>query len=323
MKTLTTLAAALLAATTVHAQRTETKLDENLKPTKGVHRYIQYTDPANGLYKQEIRTYPENKLFAKLTSTDPLGDKPEGEYLLYHPNGLSLKTRANYRNGLPNGDYQSFYNDGKTESKQFFQDGKLKGTGLKYYRSGMVSDSIIADGQGNLTQYQFYENGNIFQEGHAVRDSVKSATWNYYSEEGKLIGTEQYDNGKVRSSSCIDADGNPVKSECKNEEADFVGGIDGWRAFLTSFLNPDVPVKNNAPAGTYTVMLQFVVEKDGRLNDIKALTAFGYGMEQEAIRVLRRSPRWQPGILFGHTVRAYRRQPITFQIVEEKKKRRS
>ncbi|RYY53653.1 MAG: hypothetical protein EOO09_17185 [Chitinophagaceae bacterium] len=322
MNYLSVVLAGLLATVSLNAQKTETKLDENLQPATGAYRYIQYTEPSGNLYKQEIRLYPENKLFARLISKDAKGDQPEGEYLLYHPNGLSLKTRAAYSDGKLNGDYTSYFNDGKQEEKLFYKNGKLKGTGLKYYRSGLVSDSLIADGQGNIMQYQFYENGKLLREGHAIKDSVKNASWNYYSEEGQLIGTETFDNGVSKSSVCIDADGNPSKGECKNDEADFIGGIDAWRAFLTSFLQPDVPVKNNAPAGTYTVMLQFVVEKDGRVNDIRALTSFGYGMEQEAVRVLRKSPRWQPAVMFGHNVKAYRRQPITFQIVEEKKKRR-
>jgi hypothetical protein len=51
--------------------------------------------------------------------------------------------------------------------------------------------------------------------------------------------------------------------------------------------------------------------------DLKALTNFGYGMEEEALRVIKRSPRWVPAIHQANEVTAYRRQPITFQISAE------
>ncbi|HVE60675.1 MAG TPA: energy transducer TonB [Chitinophagaceae bacterium] len=100
-------------------------------------------------------------------------------------------------------------------------------------------------------------------------------------------------------------------------EASFVGGIRGWRQFLETNLNPNVPVKKKAPAGVYEVMVQFIVDKSGKISDIKALTSHGFGMEEEVIRVLRKSPRWLPAVQDGRKVKAYRRQPISFSITEK------
>ena len=45
-------------------------------------------------------------------------------------------------------------------------------------------------------------------------------------------------------------------------------------------------------------------------------------MESEVMRIIRKSPKWAPALQNGRTVNAYRKQPVTFQIEEEKKKRR-
>ena len=90
-----------------------------------------------------------------------------------------------------------------------------------------------------------------------------------------------------------------------------------WIKFLSKNLNPQVPVDNGAPAGNYTVVLQFVVDVDGAVSDIKAISNHGYGLEQEAIRVLRKSKNWEPAIQNGRKVKAYRKQPITFHVTEE------
>jgi len=100
-------------------------------------------------------------------------------------------------------------------------------------------------------------------------------------------------------------------------EASFQGGNEGWKNFLQTHLNPDVPVRKKAPAGLYEVVIQFIVDKEGRISDMKALTNHGFGMEQEVIRVLKRSPRWLPAIQDGRKVKAYRKQPISFSISEK------
>ncbi len=97
-------------------------------------------------------------------------------------------------------------------------------------------------------------------------------------------------------------------------EAKFNGN---WRAFLERNLNAEVPLNNNAPAGRYSVVIQFVVDKNGNVSDITALTSHGYGMEEEAIRVLRKAAKWEPAIQNGNQVKAYRRQPITFDVQSE------
>jgi protein TonB len=90
-----------------------------------------------------------------------------------------------------------------------------------------------------------------------------------------------------------------------------------WVKFLTRNLNANTPVDNGAPTGKYTIIIQFVVDKDGNLSDIVALTNYGYGMEQEAIRVLKKAKGWKPGIQNGHEVKSWHKQPITFVVEEQ------
>ncbi len=90
-----------------------------------------------------------------------------------------------------------------------------------------------------------------------------------------------------------------------------------WVRFLEKNLNAETPVNNGAGPGRYSVVVQFVVDKEGNVSDIKALTNHGYGVEEEAIRVLRKAPKWQPAIAAGYTVKAYHKQVIVFEVLEE------
>lgn len=100
-------------------------------------------------------------------------------------------------------------------------------------------------------------------------------------------------------------------------EASFPGGDEAWRTYLEDNLNANIPVENGAPIGIYTVMVQFIVDKEGNISDVKALTSLGYGMEQEVIRVIRKGPRWSPAYQSGRIVKAYRKQPVTFQVEDD------
>ena len=100
-------------------------------------------------------------------------------------------------------------------------------------------------------------------------------------------------------------------------EAMFKGGEKEWRRYLERNLDANTPVENGAPAGTYTVIVQFIVDKEGKISDVKAITNKGFGMEEEATKIIRKGPDWVPAVQNGRNVKAYRKQPITFVVSEE------
>ncbi len=100
-------------------------------------------------------------------------------------------------------------------------------------------------------------------------------------------------------------------------EAEFPGGDGAWRRYLEKNLNANTPVDNGAPEGTYQVIVQFIVSKDGSISEVKALSDHGYGMEAEAIKIIKKGPAWKAALQNGRNVNAYRKQPITFVVQEQ------
>jgi len=92
---------------------------------------------------------------------------------------------------------------------------------------------------------------------------------------------------------------------------------EAWRKYLQKNLNATVPVDSGAQAGTYTVQVKFLVDKNGGVSSIKALTSHGYGMEEEVIRFIAKGPKWIPAKQNGHIVNAFKTQAVTFVITEE------
>lgn len=135
-------------------------------------------------------------------------------------------------------------------------------------------------------------------------------------KDDNLATPTQIDEGKQVIEEKKEDDENKVFEKVEIDAA-FPGGEAAWRKFLEKNLNPSTPVDNGAPAGSYTVWVQFIVDKEGNVSDIKSLTNQGYGMEAEAMRVLKKATKWVPAQQNGRYVKAYRKQPITFVVEEQ------
>jgi protein TonB len=100
-------------------------------------------------------------------------------------------------------------------------------------------------------------------------------------------------------------------------EAKFPGGIGAWSKYLERTLNTSTPIDNGAPTGKYTVVLSFIVDKEGNVSDVQALNDPGYGTVEEAIKVIKKSKQWLPAVQNGRNVNYRQKQAITFVVTEE------
>ena len=108
------------------------------------------------------------------------------------------------------------------------------------------------------------------------------------------------------------ADDNQIYNTAGIEvKPDFPGGIEKFYKFVGN--NYQTPEEEGLKGKVYVT---FVVEKDGSLTDIKVIRDIGYGTGKEAIRVLKKCPKWTPGEQNGKKVRVLYSLPITIQSAE-------
>lgn len=103
-------------------------------------------------------------------------------------------------------------------------------------------------------------------------------------------------------------------------EAGFPGGIEAWRIFLQKNLKADAPLKDLPRRVKYfeqTVLVKFIVCKDGTLCDVQAVNDVLPSIKKEAERVIKKSGVWTPGYQNGKPVKSYHTQPITFVVTSE------
>jgi periplasmic protein TonB len=92
----------------------------------------------------------------------------------------------------------------------------------------------------------------------------------------------------------------------------FPGGDEARLYFLRNNIRyPESALKNGIQG---VVMLIFIIEQDGSVSDVKVNKGIGGGCDEEAMRVTRIMPRWEPGKRSGRAVRVMVRMPIVFKI---------
>ncbi len=62
------------------------------------------------------------------------------------------------------------------------------------------------------------------------------------------------------------------------------------------------------------VFVQFVIDKDGSVTDVKVVRSINPLLNKEAIRVVKAMPKWKPGTIHGKTVKVLFPLPINFTL---------
>lgn len=91
----------------------------------------------------------------------------------------------------------------------------------------------------------------------------------------------------------------------------FPGGIDNFYKYVSkNFKTPEMDTEK-----AVKVYVSFVIEKDGSMTDIRVPRNPGYGLDKEAIRVLKSlKTKWSPGMIKGKPVRTAYSLPINIQV---------
>jgi periplasmic protein TonB len=93
---------------------------------------------------------------------------------------------------------------------------------------------------------------------------------------------------------------------------EFPGGEPALYAYLAENIKYPQMAKESGIQGR--VFVTFVVERDGRVTDVRVLRGIGGGCDEEAIRVVQNMPKWTPGKQRGKSVRVQYNLPVKFTL---------
>lgn len=132
-------------------------------------------------------------------------------------------------------------------------------------------------------------------------------------DDGSIVIPEPTQGTGNAAGSTIDV--TPVDASILEVMPEPYGGAAAWGKFLQK--NIHYPAQASEAGKQGKVFLSFIVETDGHLSNIVVERGVGYGLDEEALRVLKLAPAWKPGIQNGHKVRVRYSIPINFQIADQ------
>lgn len=239
----------------------------------------------------------------------------EGPSISYDKQGRKVK-QIIYKNNSPAGSAYFYYPNGRVMKELNYTDTKinssakgkiaLKYTLVSYFDSTGVQ--LVKDGNGYLKEFH---DKSVAEEGNYV-DGVRHGVWKGTIAEEGISFEEKYDKGTFLSGKSVEPDGKVTLYTIKDVLPQFPGGEKAFGQFLSSNIKYPPEARNWGMSGR--VVLSYTVEKDGSLTDIQTVSAPHYALEEEAIRVLKKSPKWKPAIKNGIPVKVRYTLPITFSI---------
>jgi periplasmic protein TonB len=99
-------------------------------------------------------------------------------------------------------------------------------------------------------------------------------------------------------------------------DARFPGGEKEWAKYISREITRYMDeLQEDGKAGNCTV--QFIVDKEGNISDVEVLTMKGTKLAEICANAIKKGPKWIPAVQNGNPVKAYRTQPVTFQMPEQ------
>ena len=170
-----------------------------------------------------------------------------------------------------------------------------------------------------VTELQIVEDGQVNEEDKIISIDEQMAT-------DAAAGTVTHLDGSIDRNKIIEAkqevvveDKKPVV-EAKPEEVfrsveqmpQFPGGEAALMKFLASHINyPPMAAENNVQG---KVIVQFVVDKTGKVGEVKVVRSVDKDLDHEAIRVCQALPKFTPGRQNGRPVSVWYTLPIQFKL---------
>lgn len=99
------------------------------------------------------------------------------------------------------------------------------------------------------------------------------------------------------------------------QPAEFPGGMGALMKWLGNNIRYPEAAQQNDIQGK--VVVKFVVEKDGSIGAADVIKGVDKDLDREAIRVVKKMPKWQPGKNNGVSVRSYFTLPVVFKLAQQ------
>jgi TonB family protein len=243
--------------------------------------------------------------------------------------GLSKRIDPPLYEGL----YRSMYNNGNKKQVAIYAKGQLNGPVYNYYPNGQlytsmvyndappgsyqiisVNDStgkaLVKDGNGLAAFYD--KDFKAITSRGMIKNGEYDGVWTGEDPSLHITYKETYDQGKLVSGESTAEDHITLTYTRSHIQPQYNGGMDKFYKYLG--MNIRYPPNCQRMGIQGTAVLNFTVEKDGSLTDIRVVNYINEELGAEAVRILKKSPPWTPGVMRGRIVKVAYSVPISFSL---------
>lgn len=259
-------------------------------------------------YIQDVYKSGKKKSLGYSSSIHPL--KYEGQFTSFFENG-KRKQFINYSGGKIVDTVYSYFPNGKLYSAVAYQ--QLKDSTIMNFRT--VKDSIgttlVSDGKGTAVIYD--DDFKYITGKGEIRNGQYEGLWTgEWRGSDTLAYKEIYANGKIISGESTDGKGNVYKYTTAEVKPAFSGGMKKFYKYVAmSVRYPEYAARQRVQG---TAHVKFIVLKDGRIGDVYVINDVDPDLAAEAIRVVRSSKGWSPGVYRGLKVDVFFVVPVSFSL---------
>lgn len=252
----------------------------------------------------------------------------DGITSLFFENGR-LHRRFSHRDGKISEVLETFDLQGNPIDGGTLFDGR--GSYVTYYPPKTDEDSLLSilavlnysEGVIDGPLRYFYRNGNIYIQGN-TNEGKQTGTWKFYDEQGIAFLIDFPFSGiphNLPDHISLDLPRNPdlyylmkisELSDVQPQMPSFQGGESAFVNFLIK--NTVYPVSARHSGAQGIVFLTIVIDEIGDINDIEVLRGLQSDIDEEAIRVIRCMPRWNPGLIYGIPTKVRFNMPFRFSL---------
>ena len=162
----------------------------------------------------------------------------------------------------------------------------------------LLCHKYFNEAKGFLEQTRCYENGRL--HGYFVDYNVKGDTTAY----------QVYENGAVTKEWSSDIKGNSQVFQMIETKAEFPGGRSAWLTYLGDNLRYPKALKKEKIKGQ--VIVKVLIDPTGTVSKVEIVKSLHPLIDEEVIRVIMGSPKWQPATQNSKSVQMTFTQPISF-----------
>lgn len=292
---------------------TEYYEDKKKKRKKAVGSYHQ--NAKTGTWSYYAKT---GYLKAEMTY---IAGQLEGPTKRYFKDG-TIHQKGHYKAGKKDGKWDVFHPDGFLDNEGEWKAGHKHGTWTYYYHTGQPNFVInYKEGKKHGDYSYFYKNGQLTHKKTYVENEMVSDIVQVYYENGTVALIKSYNHdSKEEKEQYFDTSGKAIAKDDPllgsevliwlEAMPEFAGGNTNLFKFLGQIIHYPFDAKVDNIEGT--VYVGFIVDEMGYVQDEHVKRGVYPSINEEALRIIRAMPRWEPGLQKAKPVKVAYTLPIRF-----------